>query len=181
MATTGLQKSWQGPSRQGLMGRERPSQGVLRKCELCNAAVPDPGSEKEGRSRPLPNSPFGTATPRGEPQTQRAQQVREKCPCTSKSLFRAHAPPLSHVRSPIRTKHHFSVAKISLQQARCPPIGIAVDHDLDGAILDRRLQRERPLQCDRHPAKSVQHERSTDRIYNVSEQGNKKEKGNGEE
>ena len=30
------------------MGRERPSQEVLRKCELRNAAVPDPGSEKGG-------------------------------------------------------------------------------------------------------------------------------------
>ena len=38
----------QRPSRQGLMGRERPSQGVLRKCELRNATVPDPGSKKGG-------------------------------------------------------------------------------------------------------------------------------------
>ena len=30
------------------MGRERPSQGVLRKCELRNAAVPDPGTKKGG-------------------------------------------------------------------------------------------------------------------------------------
>ena len=36
------------PSRQGLMGRERPSQGALRKCDLRNAAVPDPGSKKGG-------------------------------------------------------------------------------------------------------------------------------------
>ena len=33
---------------QGSMGRERPSQGVLRKCDLRNTAVPDPGTEKGG-------------------------------------------------------------------------------------------------------------------------------------
>ena len=30
------------------MRRERPSQGVLRKCELRNTTVPDPGSKKGG-------------------------------------------------------------------------------------------------------------------------------------
>ena len=33
---------------QGSLGRERPSQGVLRKCDLRNAAVPDSGSKKGG-------------------------------------------------------------------------------------------------------------------------------------
>ena len=33
---------------QGSMGRERPSERVLRKCELSNAAMPDPGSNKGG-------------------------------------------------------------------------------------------------------------------------------------
>ena len=33
---------------QGSMGRERPPQGVLRKCELRNSPVPDPGTKKGG-------------------------------------------------------------------------------------------------------------------------------------
>ena len=45
------------------MGRERPSQGVLRKCKLRSTAAPDPGSEKGGRSRPPPISPIGPGGP----------------------------------------------------------------------------------------------------------------------
>ena len=36
------------PSRQGYFGRERPPQGVLRRCELRNAPVPAPGGKKGG-------------------------------------------------------------------------------------------------------------------------------------
>ena len=33
---------------EGLLGRERPSQGVPRECKLRNPAVPDPGGQKGG-------------------------------------------------------------------------------------------------------------------------------------
>ena len=59
-------------------------------------------------------------------------------------------PPLSHVRFPIGTKHHFSAVKISLHQPLRLPSAFTLNHDLDGAILDHRLQHERPLQWGRN-------------------------------
>ena len=43
-------------------------------------------------SSPPQNAPIGTAEPQVGQQLQRAQQVRDKCPRTSKGRFRAHAP-----------------------------------------------------------------------------------------
>ena len=40
----------------------------------------------------------------------------------------------------------FSAAKISLHQPLRLPSAFTADHDLDGAVLDHRLQHERPLQ-----------------------------------
>ncbi len=40
----------------------------------------------------------------------------------------------------------FSAVKISLHQPLRLPSAFTVNHDLDGAILDHRLQSERPLQ-----------------------------------
>ena len=54
------------PSRQGSMGRERPSQGMARQCTSACPAVPIREAKKGGRSRPPPNSPIGTAKQRGE-------------------------------------------------------------------------------------------------------------------
>ena len=62
-------------------------------------------------------------------------------------------PPLSHVRSPIGTEHHFSAVKISLHQPLRLPSAFTADHDLDGAILDHRWQHERPLQRGRNGMK----------------------------
>ena len=50
------------PSRQGLMGRERPSQGVLRKCEWRNTPAPAPGSKKGGS---LPSTSIFPVRPPG--------------------------------------------------------------------------------------------------------------------
>ena len=73
------------------MGRERPPRqwhtSAHQPAPLCRSGR----QKKGGRSRPPPNSPISTTEPRFEPQ-QRGQKVREKCPCTSKDFFRAHAP-----------------------------------------------------------------------------------------
>ena len=53
-------------------------------------------------------------------------------------------PPLSHVRSPIGTKPHFSAVKISLHQPLRLPSAFTVNHDLEGATF-RRWLRQLPL------------------------------------
>ena len=69
-------------------------------------------------------------------------------------------PPLSHVRSPIGTQHHFSAVKISLHQPLRLPSAFTVDHDMAGAILDHRLQHERPLQWGRNGMKGTMNQGS---------------------
>ena len=69
-------------------------------------------------------------------------------------------PPLSHARSPIGTKHHFSAVKISLQQTSCPPTAIAVDDLDDGAVFCQQLQQfDGSFQRGRRPTIGVQYGR----------------------
>ena len=85
--------------------------------------VPIREAKKGGRSRPPPISPIGTAESRSEPQLQRGQQVREKCPCTSKGLFRAHAPscPMCAPRSARNAFFQRSKPASSLSSSRTVP------------------------------------------------------------
>ena len=62
-------------------------------------------------------------------------------------------PPLSHVHSPIGTTPRFYAVKKRLQKPLRLPSAFTVNPDLDGAILDHRLQHERPLQWGRNGMK----------------------------
>ena len=154
------------------MGRERPSQAMVRQCTSACPAVPIREAKRGGRSRPPPNSPSGTAKPRVEPKLQREQQVREMCLCTSKGLSCAHAllcpmcAPRSIRSATFQRSKSASGKRVardterplspcsrpplfptdtSLQQVCRLPSGVAVDNDLDGTVFCQRLQLDAPL------------------------------------
>ncbi len=91
-ATIGLQVSLQWPSRRDKWYGSDPPRRWHGQCTSAGPAVPIREAKRGGRSRPPQNAPTGTAEPRVGQQLQRAQQVRDKCPRTSKDVFRAHAP-----------------------------------------------------------------------------------------
>ena len=104
LATTGLQESSRGPSRQGYFGRERPSQGVRRKCKLCRTPAPRFGHRKGGGAPVhLRTSRIDTVDP--GIRTQLIERKRDR----GKRLCESSGPPFCestpHVRFTLLDRH----------------------------------------------------------------------------
>ena len=147
------------PSRQGLMGRERPSQAVRARVKIVLAAVPIREAKRGGRSRPPPISPSGTADPGIWPQLNERQRDRGRRLCESSGPLFVNPPRMSVSHSWIGTGPPLRTPETSLRKPLRPPSVVTVDHDLDGAILCHRLQLDRPLQRGRPAAVGVENPR----------------------
>ena len=80
------------------------------------------GRQKGGGAPVLPKMPpIGTAEPRVGQQLQRAQQVRDKCPRTSKGRFRAHAP-LCPMCAPLSARNALFCGQYQAPANRLPPV-----------------------------------------------------------
>ena len=141
---------------QGYLGRERPLQGVLRKCKLRNTPAPAPGSKKGGRSRPPPFSPCGRRRSGIGPQPQAGKRDRGTRLCKVESSPDVSDPRCLTYTPRSATTPHFSAVKISLHQPlRRPRVVLSITTETErsstaGAPLSRSADPWRPQAPDRH-------------------------------